>query len=121
MKNSTEVDELKNKIALLYLQQERDLLLLKEQFCNTCENLKPINLIKNTFKEVVASPSIKNTLVKNAIGLATGYLSKKLLIGSSHNPIKKVLGTVLEFVVANVVANSVDTDDKLPLLKENTH
>ena len=112
MKNSTEVDELRSKIALLKQQQETDLILLKEQFNETIESLKPINLLKNTFKDVVSSPDLKTTIVKNAIGLATGYLSKKVLIGSSHNPIKKILGTVIEFVVANVVAKRVDTGAK---------
>ncbi len=112
MKNSREVEELRDKIALLKRQQETDLVLLKAQFHTTYESLKPINLIKNTFKEVVATPNIRSTLIKNAIGLATGYLSKKVLVGSSHNPIKKVLGIVLEFVVANVVANKVDAATK---------
>ncbi len=109
MRNNADIDDLKSKILLLKQQQELDLIVLKNQFKATKESLKPINLIKNSFKDVVASPDLKTTIFKNIIGLATGYLSKKVLIGSTNNPIKKVLGTVLEFVVANVVAKKVDT------------
>ena len=109
MKSTKEIEELSNKITFLKQQQQTDLMLLKEEFHKTYESLKPINIIKSTFNEVVASPNIKTTLLKNVIGLATGYLSKRILVGSSHNFIKKSLGTVLEFVVAKVVANSVDT------------
>ncbi|MGG7036379.1 MAG: hypothetical protein ACI7YS_14450, partial [Flavobacterium sp.] len=40
----------------------------------------------------------------SAIGLGTGILSKKLLVGNTHNPVKRMLGTVVEFAVANVVS-----------------
>ena len=106
MKN--EADALKDAINLLQNKQAHELRLLKEQFHITYDSLKPINLIKKGFLDVTASPDIKKTLINNAIGLATGYLSKKVLIGSSHNPIKKLLGTILEFAVASVVVKQVN-------------
>ena len=38
------------------------------------------------------------------MGLATGYLSKKVIVGGSSNVLRKILGTVLQFGVANAVA-----------------
>jgi hypothetical protein len=112
MKNKTEVEELRERIVYLKQQQKAELELVQQQFYSVCENLKPINIIKNTFKDVVAAPSIKHRLLKGALGLVTGYLSKKIWVGSSHNPIRKVVGTVLEFVVANFVTNRADAPSK---------
>jgi hypothetical protein len=108
MKNTNETDALKDAIAVLQHKQAAELQLLKEQFHITYESLKPVNLIKKGFKDITESPGIKNTLINNAIGLATGFLSKKVLIGASHNPIKRLLGTILEFAVASVVAKQVN-------------
>ena len=98
---------LKEKILLLEHQQKQELIVLKNQFHDTYESLKPINFLKNTFHEVTSSPDIKNNLLNNAIGIATGFLTKKVLVGASHNPIKRILGTVLEFLIANVVSKKV--------------
>ena len=108
MKKKNETDALNETIVLLQDKQTQELKLLKEQFHLTYESLKPINLIKNAFHEVTSSPDLKNKLLNNVIGLTTGYLSKKVLIGTSNNPIKKILGTLLQFSVANVVSKHSD-------------
>lgn len=108
MKNRNESQVLRERIGLLQNQQAHELRLLKEQLHDTYETLKPINLIKNTFHEVTSSPEVKNSLVNNAIGLATGYLSKKVLIGATRNPFKKILGAIVEFSIASFVAKRAD-------------
>ncbi|WP_435353125.1 hypothetical protein [Emticicia sp. SJ17W-69] len=107
MKNETAI--LMERISLLEIRQAQELSLLREQFHSTYENLKPLNLIKSTFHEVASSPDLKDNLLNNVIGLTTGYLSKKVLVGATHNPIKKVAGAILQFAVANVVAKHSDT------------
>ncbi len=102
MKNET--DALNELIILLQEKRAAELLLFKEQLHTTYESLKPINLVKNTFHEMTSSTEIKNEIISNAIGIGTGFISKKLLIGSSHNPIKRVVGTLLQFAVANLVS-----------------
>ena len=109
MEKINERTALLNSISLLKAKQAEELQSLKTQFHLTYESLKPLNLIKNTFNEVTSSPEVKSSLVNNAIGLATGYLSKKLLIGGTHNPIKKILGALVEFSVASFVAKRADT------------
>lgn len=102
-------DTLKEAIALTRYKQAQELKLLKAQFHLTLESLKPVNLIKSAFHKVTSSPEIKNNLVNDAIGLTTGYLSKKVLVGSTRNPIKKLFGVLLQFAIANVVAKHSDT------------
>lgn len=104
MKKINETDLLDQTILSLKLKQAEEFDSLKNQFHATYESIKPINLIKNAFSTLTDSPVIKNNILNNVIGLSTGYLSKKLILGSSHNPIKRVLGTLLQFVITNVVS-----------------
>ncbi len=93
-------------ITLLEIKQASELKLLKEQFQETYESLKPINLIKNTFKEVEDSPEIRKNILNAAVGLATGFLSKKVLTSDAQTPMKKVIGTLLQFALAKVVSSN---------------
>jgi hypothetical protein len=107
MKNEAAI--LKEKIALLENRQAQELILLREQAHTTFESLQPLNLLKNTFEEVSSSSELKDNMLNNVIGLTTGYLSKKVLLGSTHNPIKKFVGTFLQFAIGNAVANHSET------------
>ena len=109
MKKTNETDSLNELIALYEQKHDYELKALKEQFHVAYESLKPTNLIKNLFHEVSASPEIKNDLVADAIGLGTGFISKKLLVNKSDNPVKRVFGTILQFAVANLVSKHSDT------------
>src|ERR1700748_2937301 len=108
MENKSHIAALDEKIYSLQKRQAEELILLKEQFRNVHESIKPINLIKNAFHEMTSSPEVKGSLIDNAIGLTTGFLSKKLLFGSSINPVRNILGNLLQHAVSNVVANHAD-------------
>jgi hypothetical protein len=108
MTSITTSEELKAAIQELELQQARELILLKEQFEETKEGFKLINIIKGTFKKAVSSPELKTDALNAAIGFTTGILAKKLMIGKTINPFKKILGIVLEMTVANKVAKNAD-------------
>ena len=109
MKKSNELKALEEVINRLKTQRAQELFLLRNQFYLTYESLKPINLIKHTFKEASSSTEIKEGVVSNVIGLTTGYFTKAILIGSSANPIKRILGTLLQFTVATLVAQNSDS------------
>jgi hypothetical protein len=108
MKTKNETDSLNESIVMLQNKRAQELDELKQQLHIACESLKPLNLIKSAFHEVADSAEIKNNLVNSAIGLGTGFVSKKLLLGSSHNPFKKIMGTLIQFGVANVISKHVD-------------
>jgi hypothetical protein len=107
MKNET--DALNKAITVLQEQRVKDLELLKDHLHVTYESLKPINFIKSTLNEVVSSPEIQSNMANNAIGLGTGFLLKKLWVGKSQSPIKRLLGTLVQFAVANAVAKHADS------------
>lgn len=108
MEQITSVAELKESILLLELKLVNDGTLLKEQLKSTYQSIKPINLLKSAFKDVVSTPGLKTNLVNSAIGFTTGLVAKKLFIGGSHNPLTKLLGMALEAIVANKVSKNAD-------------
>lgn len=108
MDKITNTTELNQAILLLEAKQTLEGCILKEQFKITYESLKPINLIKSTISELAASPDFKNDLLNTTLSLAVGYLSKKLAIGSTNNPFKQILGTILQMGVTNVVSKNAD-------------
>lgn len=108
MEKITSLVGLKESIILLEIQQAYEGQLLKEQFKTTYQNLRPVNLIKNTVKELVATPEFKGNLVDTALSIAAGYLSKKVMVCSTINPIKQLLGAVLQIGVTGIVAKNAD-------------
>ena len=97
------IKELRDAIVQLESKQLEDKRLLKEQFFFTYESLRPVNLIKNLIKDLIASPDLKQQIASTLLGLAAGYFTKKVAIGSSHSPLRKILGSFLQMGVANVV------------------
>jgi hypothetical protein len=108
MEKITSVEELKKAILLLEIKQANEVVQLKEQLLVTYESLKPINLIKKIFTDITSSPDLKKDLLGTTISLAAGYLSKKVAVGSTHNPIKQILGTLLQLGVTNIVSKNSD-------------
>lgn len=106
MQEQKKVDPIKAQIQLLEAKQSRQLVDLKEQLELTFEQLKPLNLIKNTLSEMTRSPEIKSHLLQGVIAVAGGYISKKLMIGSSGNWIKQIGGTLLQFFVTKKIVQS---------------
>lgn len=106
MNQINSITELKAAIHLLEIKRADEEKLLREQFKTTAESLKPINLIKHTLSELTTSPEVKENLLSTVIGLATGYISKRIVIGSTHNPIKQFLGYVLQLGVTGIASKN---------------
>lgn len=100
--------ELKAAIQELEGKLDNEWPLLKKEFFNTYESLKPINILKTTLKEAIASPNLKTDVINGAIGLTTGILAKKVILGKTLNPLTKLLGIILEMAVANKVKKNAD-------------
>lgn len=103
MKQKSNAELLNDEIRLLKSKQAYEFEIMRQQFHKTAEGLKPMNLISSTLREVITLPATGNKLIDNTIGMATGFLTKKFLVGASSNPIKRGLGTLLQFGISNVV------------------
>ncbi len=108
MDKITSLTELNQAILLLEAKQTLEGCMLKEQFKITYESLRPINLIKSTFNDITTAPDFKEGLLNTSLSLVAGYLSKKLAIGSTNNPFKQVLGTILQMGVTSIVSKNSD-------------
>lgn len=100
--------ELKVAIEYLELKKTIDMLELKEQLLLTYDSIKPANLIKSTFTELVKDPDFKGDLLNASVSIASGFISKKLVVGSTHNPIKQLFGTLIQMGVTSLVAKNAD-------------
>lgn len=87
MKNIKE--QLEFRILELEVQQKENLQLLKEDLQEIVENLTPLNLIKNVIADSeISSENIGQNILNDAIGISSGYITKRLMFGSSNNPVK---------------------------------
>lgn len=108
MKNKSSNDSLNESIALLEIKRDKEFIELKEHFHEVRESLKPINIIKDTFKAAKASPDIKNGVGKTMIGLASGFLVKNVLFRNSFDPLKMVASFAAEKAASNFASNHLD-------------
>lgn len=109
MEKVTSTAELREIIRLLEIEKLHKLESLKAEANLVIQSLKPENIIKNSIQNVLNSSNLKENLINGAIGLVTGYLSKKILVGGGeHNPIKNILGNLIQFGIASLVSKNAD-------------
>lgn len=109
MENMTSTDDLKKAIELLEAEQAVELQQLKEEFYTAYESLKPVNLVKSTLNDITSSPYLIDNIIGTALGLASGYYSKRLVIGASVNRFRKLFGAIVQFGITNVIAKNTNT------------
>jgi hypothetical protein len=108
MNNINHTETLQEAIQLLKMQQAGQLDQLKEQYRHTYEHLKPINILKRSFNMLTSKADFKGSVLSNIVGIGTGYLTKKVLLGSTPNIFKKVLGTLVQLAITNVVTKKTE-------------
>lgn len=108
MNTLTPAASIKDTIELLKIKRMTELEAIKEDIQNIKEQLTPANLIRSTFRGVTRSDDIAGNLGHAAVGLVTGYLTKKMLFRNSSNPIKKLIGVAFQTLITGVAANNSD-------------
>jgi len=109
MQKIKSIEELKNAIQSLEVEQADKGNLLKEQFYTTVGSFKPANLIANTLNDIEKSPYLIENILGATVGLVTGFYSNKLIFNARGNKLKKLIGVVLQFGVTNLVARNQGT------------
>lgn len=105
IKNSA---DLKAAIVELENRKVNEKQALVNDFHAITESLKPLNLLKSTFHKVKESQGISGNILKAAVGLGVGLLSKKILISKSTGVVKTLLGSAIKMGVAGLVAKNTD-------------
>lgn len=101
-----------NEMSLLIEQlevkkrfQEQD---LKNHLSEIYESIKPATIIKNTMHDLaIPFENDKQGMLQNLISIGTGFISKKLFMGKSTNPLKSLIGSFLEVKLANYISNKL--------------
>jgi hypothetical protein len=93
------------RILALEEQQKLELMLLKEVIREASTKLNPLEIIKNAIATENNTDGLGTNIVHDLIGMSTGFVSKKLMFGSTTNPFKKIIGSILQFAVATFVSN----------------
>jgi hypothetical protein len=106
MEKVSSAEELRNAIQLLEVEQKIKGELLKKQVMITYESLRPVNLIKNTLEDLFSSSFKGENISGIAAGLTGGYLLKKIFVGRSGNPFKKLVGSIIQFGITNLIAQN---------------
>jgi hypothetical protein len=106
MEKIDNADALRAAIIILEAKQEQERILLKNELYRAYESMKPINLIKNTFKEVVQSQDTKDNLLTTGVGIAIGYVSKALFEVATRNVLRKSLGNAIMFGITSAITKN---------------
>jgi hypothetical protein len=104
MENQYTAESLKLEIKALEIKQAEEGKLLKEQLLITYENLKPINILKNIVSDFSSSDNLKRDFLEIVAGMTSGFITKKIVVGRSKNPMLKLIGLAIQFGITTVVS-----------------
>jgi len=113
MQTLNSLQTLEVHIASLEHKQKEQKEAITAEVHDFMESLKPANMLRKLFRSVNESPDLKADMLKGAIGLGTGFLTNKLLLGKINGPFKAILATILPAVMTKA---AVEVPEKL---KEN--
>jgi len=101
--------DLRAAIVQLEFKQAEEGKLLKEQALITYESIKPLNFVKNFFREAGESEDLQENFINSTVGLSAGYLSNVVFQRLSGSPVKKILGAALMFGIKSLVKHNPET------------
>ena len=112
------IDQLNRKIEELEVRQDTEWCAIKDHIDEIKENLKPINLIRNTVEEINETVGFKSHIAQSAISIGIGYLAKRFIVGKGDSMFKGILGSIVQLIVTNLVSkphheSSEDEEDPL--------
>jgi hypothetical protein len=100
-------EELAEAIAILELKATAQKREIEEAFHVVEEEFKPVNLVKNGFRSVFSGEN-KGDLLNALIGLGSGVLSRKLILGRSNGFIGKTVGKAIQWGMAGIVSKNAE-------------
>ena len=111
---------LQSAIDALQIECEHKKKQMSLQFMEVMESLRPANLLKSAVKDIAAAPGIAQAAIGTSIAIGAGMLSKKIVVGKSSGIFKKIIGCIVEFSVANGIANNAEfiSSKSIQLLKK---
>lgn len=103
---------LEERIKELEALEARQMALLKLQAYDTIESMRPANLLKSAFNDVVGSESVKQNVLTASLGIGAGMLVKKIITQKFKGVLGKIAGYGLQFLTTKLISK------KLPAFKK---
>lgn len=81
---------------------------LRQQWELTREELNPVNILKDEFRDTINSPKFGSQVFDGIFSLVTGFVTKKLIVGDSNSAFKKMIGTIAQTGATGVIYKNSD-------------
>lgn len=94
------IAELEHKAAY----QKKD---IQDTFATVSENLKPINLVKSGFRSVM-NTGTKEDIFNVLLGVGSGFLGRKLLLGKTKGVVGKTVGQAIQWGVTGLISKNAE-------------
>jgi hypothetical protein len=101
--------DLKEEILSLEIRLANDREAVKHAFKDFAHSISPANVIRRTVRNLGSGPEFKGDLVNLAMSLGAGFLSRKVAVGTTRNPLKNIMGALLQAGVTNLVSKNADS------------
>lgn len=96
------------EIERLKIKQSMEWQSLKSQWYETLPNMNMSRIVHESLVEVIATKPASSSLIKNVIGLSTGYFISKIYPKKPGGLLAKVSKLSLEFVAGKFLANHLN-------------
>jgi len=80
------------------MRQADEAKLIKDEFHAAYERLKPATIVKNIFRETVASPEIRDNIIDKTTYVVLIFLTNIILRKTTNGFVKRTVGTALVLV-----------------------
>lgn len=104
MKALKQTDILDNKIAALKMKRANEFVELKEQYFTVHNSFTASNIVNQGISEFYKTATNKDNIFSTITSILGGYLSKRMVVGESKNPFKKILGYGVQFAVTKLIS-----------------
>jgi len=101
----SKTEQLQQAIAELEAKQHVQGALVKEQFQVVRQQLQPVTLVKTLVNDLFTSPEVRTGVIDYAIGITSGVLAKKVVVGHSHNLVTELVGSAVQLIVTREVSH----------------
>ncbi len=105
----TTQEELRKAIALLEQRKQLQQVEIKQEFTVVKRELKPQNLLKNTFSRLAEIPEVKRTMVNTIVGFGLGYISKKASAIMTEVSLDDIVGNLVNTQVSKMENKDSDS------------
>jgi hypothetical protein len=112
MQKISPIEKLKTAILLAEDRQNFNGKLFKKQLSVSWDTVKNGNLLISPVKEANSHSGMVRLVAKTALGLTTGYLTNRIIIGTSSIILRSVLSGILQFSATRFSSNNANTADR---------